>query len=518
MAAQRELTIADYAAILRRRWWILLLTVVIGGSVGYGLTRVLPKRYTSRTLVLVEPPTVPTNYVQPVVSESLNARLASMQEQILSRSRLQPIINQFGLYPKDRHRVPMEELVERLAKSVEVEPVKPMPETGSGQLPGFYVSVTLDNPRVAQEVCYKVTSMFMQQNLQLRQQQAQDTTDFLERQLNDAKKNLDQQDTKLAAFERQHLGELPNDQKTNLSLLTTLNSQLDAVTEAMDRAQQNKAFDETMLSQQMHSWKASQAGQNPLTLQQQLNLLQQKLVSLEAVYTDEYPVVVKVKHNIALLQQKIKESNSPIQTKTAKPALERATDVPTEIQQLQGQVHQYELQIREYAKVQKKLQGQIKILKARVQMSPLVEAEFDALTRNNKTALKFYDSLLAKRNDSAMATDLERRQESEQFSVLDPASLPHKPSFPSLKKFTAGGLGAGLALGLGLIAFVETRQRAIRTERDVVHFLQLPTLALIPEIRISKTKTHENGNGNIRVKGSGLSVIGTTDKGSRPHV
>lgn len=523
MTAPRELTIADYVAILRRRWWILLVTVIVGGAIGYGLTRILPKRYTSRTLVLVEPPTVPRNYVQPVVSENLNERLASMQEQILSRTRLQPIVDQFGLYREDRNRVPMQELVDRLAKSISVQPVKPMPETQSGQLPGFYVSVTLDNPRTAQQVCYQVTSMFMEQNLQLRQQQAQDTTNFLDRQLADAKTTLDQQDAKLAAFQREHLGELPDDQKTNLSLLTSLTSQLDAVNQAMDRAQQDKSFDETLLAQQMQAWKASQAGQNPLTLQQQLNALQQQLVSLKARYTDDYPDVIKMKSDIAALQAKIKEANAQKKSTAAESKPPNAEEVPPQIEQLKAQIHEYDVEIEQFSSMQKKLQQQIKSIQARLQLSPLVQAEFNALTRDHGTALKFYDDLLAKRNDSAMATDLERRQESEQFSVLDPANLPEKPSFPDPVKFTTSGVGGGFALGLALIALVEARRRTIRTERDVEDFLGLATLALIPEIKLSKAEMHINGNGHGNGRGRaptlGTLTAGTAEKpGSAPHV
>src|SRR5579863_5441469 len=147
---QRELTLSDYLAMLRRRWVIVVVLTVIGPPLAYGVSRLLPNRFKSQTLVLVEPPSVSQDIVKQVDTTSVNMRLASMQQQILSRTRLEPIIRQFGLYSEDINRTSMDDLVARLQKAIEVTPVQPMAETGSRDLPGFFVSVTLDNPRTAQ--------------------------------------------------------------------------------------------------------------------------------------------------------------------------------------------------------------------------------------------------------------------------------------------------------------------------------------------------------------------------------
>ena len=176
--ADKELGLNDYISILRRRWPLILTLGILGSVCGYMVSRYLPKRYTSQTLVLVQQPTVPVDYVRPVVSQDITQRMAAMQQQILSRTRLQPIIQQFGLYQKDAARVPEDQLVENLRKAITVSPVLNMAGTGGG-LPGFTVSVTLDDPHLAQQICSSITSMFMEKNLQLRQEQAEDTTQFL---------------------------------------------------------------------------------------------------------------------------------------------------------------------------------------------------------------------------------------------------------------------------------------------------------------------------------------------------
>src|SRR5271157_2395826 len=202
MVRNGEISLADVKRILRRYWWIPVTTTVLSGAVGLIATYVLPKKFTSSTVVLVEQPTVPVDIVKPIVTDDLNHRLASMKEQILSRSRLQPIIEKFNLYPEKHQKTHMEDLVEELRQSIKVELSEPMQGSINRQPPGFHVSVTLDNPQLAQQICTDITSMFMEQNFKRREQQSKDTTDFLSQQLEEAKTKLDEQDAKLAEFKR----------------------------------------------------------------------------------------------------------------------------------------------------------------------------------------------------------------------------------------------------------------------------------------------------------------------------
>jgi len=484
---QRELTAQDYLAMLRRRWVLLLILTLVGGPLGYGVSRILPNRYTSETLVLIEQPTVPTDYVRPVVSSDLGQRLSSMKQQILSGSRLEPIIRQYGLYSSEIDHVSMGDLVERLRDTIKITPIRPMEATAAQNLPGFFINVTMDNPRTAQEVCAAVTSMFIEQNLRLRQKHAEDTTEFLAQQLVDAKAKLDQQDAKLAAFKSHYLGELPDQETTNLNLLTGLTSQLDATTQALARAQQDKSFAETTLTQQISSWQAAQSGHNPETLEQQLSALQTQLANLQLRYTDDYPDVVKAKNDVEVLKRKIAESEAQT-SPTNSEKKQKPSSEPAQIQQLRTQIHSYDLMIAEKTKEQEKIRQQINLYQERVQSSPAIEQQYKEVTRDYQTALDFYNELLRKKDQSAMATDLEHRQEGEQFRVLDPANLPDKPSFPDRIKFSLGGFAGGLALGLGIAFLLEMKDSSLRTERDVEFALRLPVLALIPDIDPSSSK------------------------------
>lgn len=475
---QREWTTQDYMTLLRRWRVLILVSGVVGTLLAYGVSRFLPNRYKSETTVLVEQPIVPADFVKPVVSQDINERLASMKQQILSRTRLEPIIRQFGLYSEDMSHTPMEGLVAKLQSAIDVTPIQPL-IGGSFRMPGFSISVVWDDPRSAQELCTAVTSMFIQENLRLRQQHSEDTTTFMVQELSEAKTKLDEQDAKLADFEAHHMGTLPDEAQTNFGILSGLYSQLDAATQALTRAQLDKGLAQSMLQQQIASRKASQSGKNPQTFEEQLAALQTQLATLQARYTEDYPDVVKTKIEIEAIKQKIADSDSSSKNADADETSKGQME-PLQFIQLRAQVRADDQIIADKTKQEDRIQEQIKSAQARLQSSPVIEQQYKQLTRDYQTALEFYKELLNKRAQSAMAGDLERRQEGEQFHVLDPANLPDKPDFPNRLKFSLGGLGGGFALGLGLAFLLEMRDTSLRTERDVETSLHLPVLAMVP--------------------------------------
>ena len=474
MIGHRQLTMEDYAAIFRRHKRTLILLAILGPAVGYLLCFVLPKEYTSQTVVLVEQPAVPTSYVTDISTGDLKQRLTTLQEQILSRSRLEAIINKFGLYQKERtQQASMDALVDRLRKKISVTPVKPMAESNSSQLPGFIIKVTDRDPALAQKMCNEVASVFMGENQRVRHEQAKGTTVFLTKQLDDAKIKLDDQDSKLAAFKSLHTGMLPDEQQANLNVLSGLNTQLDAATQALSRAQQDKSFTESMLAQQL----ASRSADNP-SAQKQLADMQSELSALLAKDTEDHPDVIRLRQSIADLKQKMASSQGAPAANTATAS---GADTP-EIQQLRAQVHQYDSILKEKTAQQRDIQRQIGVYQSRLQLSPNVEEQYKQLTRDYQSAADFYNDLLKKRSESAMVSDMNHQTENAEFRILDPANLPDSPSFPNPPFFLLGGLAVGLVLGLGLVALREVRDKTLRTEEDVEFFLQLPTLANIPSV------------------------------------
>jgi polysaccharide chain length determinant protein (PEP-CTERM system associated) len=482
----------DIVAMLRRRWYLVVLLAFAGGGLGIMAARVLPKRFVSQTVVLVQGQAISADVVKPVVADNIAQRLAAMQQQILSRTELEPVIKQFNLYPKEVNKLPMADLVDRLRLAVSIEPVQAMSDVHAENLPGFYISVTYDDPKLAQQICARVTNMFLERSVAHRKGVTKAADEFLAKQLDDAKVKLDEQDGRLAVFQRRYLGSLPDQEQTNLNLLNGLTTQLDAATQALSRAQQDKSFSESVLAQQSAAAQESQAGQNPETLEQRLATMQAELTALQSKYTDDHPDVIKAKNDIAGMKQKIADSEQQRKNAGVEKAPKPGLDSP-QIQQLRAQIHQYDQIIKERTQQQEDIQNQIKLYQGRVQASPAIEQEFKMLTRDHQSALDFYNDLLKKRDQSSMAIGLDESQEGEQFEVLDPANLPNKPAFPKPLFFAGGGFGGGLVLGLGLILLLELQDTSMRSDRDVEIVLHLPVLAMIPLIgadRITKaTKT-----------------------------
>ena len=497
----QEIGAKDIVAIVKRRFWLIFLLTVFGGVAGFGAARVLPKRYISKTLVLVEQPEVqPVTPVAPNATDNVNQRLATMQQQILSTARLEPVIRDLNLYQEDINRLPMEEIVDRLRQAITITPVAPMAETRAQNLPGFTISVVFGNPQTAQEICAMITSMFVQENIAVTTTTDAGTTKFLNDQLDQAKTKLDEQDAKLAGFQRRYVGSLPEDSQTNLNLLNGQTSQLDAATQAVNRAQQDKSFAESILAQQLSSWKASQTGQSPETADQQLQALQAQLIELQSKYTKDHPDVIKAKNDIAILKQKMAESeqqrkSAAVPEKSAVPTAE-----PTQILQLRAQIHQYDQVIKERSAQQDEIKKQIAIYQARVAASPGVEQEYKLLTRDHQTVLDTYNELLKKRDASAMSQQFDQTKQNDRFHVLDPANLPNEPSFPKLPLFAGGGFGGGLLLAVGLSLLLEMHDTSMRSEHDVEVILHLPVLAMIPVIAQNSGKVQPRPSISVTYK------------------
>jgi len=485
----QELGAKDVVAILRRRFWLVSLFTIFTCVAGVLAARILPKKYTSKTLVLVEQPEAQP--VTPIVTDNVNQRLVTMQQQILSNARLEPVIRDLHLYPRDVDQRPMDDLVDRLRQSITITPVAPMTETRAQNLPGFTISVAFSSPELAQKICAMITSMFINEDIKQSNVIYTGTTNFLNEQLDQAKAKLDEQDAKLATFQRKYMGSLPEDSQTNLNLLNGQTSQLEAATQAINRAQQDKSFAESMLSQQLTAWKAMQAGQNPETIDQQISQLQDQLAALESKYTDSHPDVIKTKNDIALLLKKKVEQNEQQAKNGGSDKSSPDMGEPTQILQLRAQIHQYDQIIKERTAQQDEIKKQIALYQARVAASPEVEQEYKLLTRDHQTVLDSYNELLKKRDASAMSQQFDQSKQNDRFHVLDPANYPNEPSFPKMPYFAGGGFAGGFMLGLGLAFLLELQDTSMRSEHDVEVVLRLPVLAMIPVISPHSAKARK---------------------------
>ena len=498
----RELGMDDYLAMLRRRIKVILIPALLAPLAGFLVSYVFPAKYTSQSLILVEAPKIPDAVVQQVFTEDLTQHITTIQQRVLSPSRLRPMVERLGLAKGGQNH---EDVVTNIQLNMQIQPVvTDLSQIGSGgrkkpgsnPVPGFYVNYTASTAREAQQICTDLTSMILEEDLKSRQDASQGTTDFLTKQVADAKQNLDDLDKKLAAFKNQHMGQLPGDEDGNMKILMGLNSQLDANTQNLNRATQDKSYTESLLAQQLATWKTSQSASNPQTLQQQLSQLQTQLIDLEARYTPDHPDVIKTRADVEQVKKKLKEINDASATGTDVANDKGSGSEPPEIRQLRLQIHQYQDLIAQATRDQKKLQQEIAVYQSRVSSSPAIEGEYKELARDYDNAQKVYQDDLAKQSTSKMATQAQQQQQGEQMALLDPATLPDSPSFPNRLLFAGGGLGAGLVLGLGLALWMELRDKSIRTQADAEAALDLPMLVAVPWV-VDTAVTNGNGKSHF---------------------
>jgi polysaccharide biosynthesis transport protein len=483
-----------YLGIVRRRHMQFLVPLLLGWMAVWGASWVLPSRYRSGTLILVEQPTMPKDYVTPNVNDDLQDRLRSITQQILSRTRLLHIIDQLNLYADSHGRMTADDKVERMRKDIgEIELVR----DGEGRVSSFYVSYSSHDPRLAQQVTSELTNLFISENLEVRQQQSEDTTSFLESQLESARKTLSAQEQKIREFKGEHVGQLPAQVGSNLQILAGVQSQLQAEEDALNTAKQQRVYLETLVNQyrSMQSSPKTESGAPTglPAIDEELSKLRAQLADLSAHYTDRHPDVRKVKEQIAKTERMRSQIAADLQTKSATGATPDNTtgattseadlrDPSSPMAQLQGQLQANRVEIANREQGIKELTAKVTDYQARLNQEPVREQELSDLTRGYDQSKANYDELLKKKNESAMATSMELLQQGERFRIIDAPSLPLKPDFPNRLKFCMIGLGIGLALGTVVAGSFEFMDDRIYDEKEFQKLLPVGVISEIPAI------------------------------------
>jgi protein tyrosine kinase modulator len=502
MITNRELTMDDYLAMLRRRGKLIMVLALLGPLVGYLAYLPVKKmygKYTSESIVLVEGQKVPENMVQPVVSDDLQARIGMLRALATSDSEMRPVLS--NLFPgksageidsilEDMRSQP--QLLGPFADLSQITGSTVRRKPGQQESPGFKVSYQTSDPRDAQRVCEALTSKIVQKNLEFIQANAKGTVDVLTQGLEDAKRTLDDMDGKLAEFKKQHAGQLPTDQDSNLKMLMTLSQQQDAYTQKENIAQQDKAYNQSMLSQQLAAWNSTQSSTNPQTLQKQLSDMQAQLLSLQARYTEDHPDVVKAKADIQEVKKKLAEINKATSDAGDSSNEKASASEPIEIRQIRQQIHRDDDDIAVATRELKRLQQGIAQYQQHLSLSPAVEEQYKALTRDYENAAKSYQDLLTKKSTADLTAHMTNQAQGERMSEIQAASFPDEPSFPNRLMFIGGGLAAGLALGMGLAMWFELRDNSIRTEADAEAALELPMLVAVPWVGVA-AEQQKNG-------------------------
>ena len=483
------LNLEHYWGIVRRRHMYFLVPFFVGWLVVWSASWVLPSVYKSSTLILVEQPSMPKDYVTPNLVDDLQAQVQSISQQILSRTRLLHIIDERNLYEKERDRLTPDDLAERMRRDIQIELVK----GEQHQVTSFNITYSSHDPHIAQQVTGELTDLFINENEQLRQQQSGDVTQFLESQVESARQSLAEQEEKVKQYKEQHLGELPTQLGSNLQILTGLQNQLQTQEDALNSARQQNTYLQSLIQQSRALQRSPKTGDSaPVglpALDQELDKLKAQLADLSSHYTERHPDVRKLKEQIAKTEKLREQALADLKATPANSSsndLSSSEDLNTadgaSMIQLQSQLKANQIEIANRERDVAALKAKINEYQGRLNEEPVREQQYLDLTRGYDQQKANYDDLLKKKNSSAMATSMELRQQGEHFRMIDPPSLPVKPSFPNRMQLCGLGLGVGLLLGGVLGGGAEFLDDRLYNERELKELLPMTVISEIPAI------------------------------------
>jgi polysaccharide chain length determinant protein (PEP-CTERM system associated) len=482
-----------YLGMVKRRHMQFMIPLLLGWLLVWGASWVLPPRYRSGTLILVEQPTMPKDYVTPNVNDDLQDRLRSITQQILSRTRLLHIIDQLNLYPAAHGSLTPDDKVEQMRKQIEIELVRDQ----QNRVSAFNVYYSSPDPHLAQRVTSELTNLFISENLEVRQQQSEGTTKFLEGQLETARKTLSDQEAKIREFKGQHVGELPAQVGSNLQILAGMQSQLQTEEDALNTAKQQRVYLQTLVDQ-YRSLQGSPKTEGGTrvglpAIDEELEKLRAQLADLTSRYTDTHPDVRKLQEQIAKNEKMREQIAAGLKAKASDPNAATAPpeDPSSPMVQLQGQLQANRVEIANRERGVAELKTKVTDYQARLNQEPVREQQLSDLTRGYEQSKANYDELLKKKNESAMATSMELLQQGERFRIIDPPSLPVKPDFPNRLKFCGIGLGIGLALGVVVAGAFEKMDDRIYDEKELQKLLPVPIISEVPNLAAAADERNE---------------------------
>ncbi len=507
----------------RRKWLVVVPAVVFPLASGYYAMQ-LPDRYKSSTLILVQPQKVPTKFVPSTVTTSIEDRLHTISQQIFSRTRLEQIINEFNLFEKERKTKAPEEIIALMRSRIRLKVHKK---------DAFELSYIDANPRLAMLVTNKLASLFIEENLKVREQQAIGTSQFLEDEIERYRERIREKEKVIYEFKKKYMSELPEQLASNQSRLNQLQNQLQINTQNINAAEGRKLQLQQQIAEierrvqedverRRQEWERAReeararaeapASATPapgtgtsqeivLPIDREIEKLRHKLDELLTVYTEKHPDVVRLKSRLAQLEaeaerqraERLKQeemSRNEAAATAGVPSTDSMALEPPDLSpryppvydKLKAELARVTNDLEKLREQNEKIQKAIEIYQKRIAATPARQLQLQQLTEDYDNLKRVLESLIDKKLQADLAENLERKQKGEQFKILDPANLPEKPFYPNRLRYVFMGLAAGLALGVGLVLLVDFLDTSVKTKTDLEQAAGAPVLSVIPEI------------------------------------
>lgn len=488
-AGQTQIKPENIIRIIVRQRWLILIFVSISITMGLIKTLKSTRIYEATTMILVQPQKVPQSFVRSVVSTGIESRISTISQQIMSRSNLEKIINQFGLF-SDKRGMYLEDKIMDLRSRIEVK----ISQARHGS-EAFSIKYKGSNPQKVMKITNRLASYFMDENLKVREAQAVGTREFLDVELNKTRRKLELREKKLSDYRAKYMGGLPDELESNLRTLDRLQKQINSKQQllrdfgnSLSEIKNQRAREKELLltSMEQLDFLGTEEGHNDISMDEKgASDLREAIDSLLLKYTDKHPDVLKLKVRLKKLESKIEKNK---QEKAKKTEEKEETDT-NEISGHDFTKWQYESRIKELNKEIKRVSEDIKILEKmmekyqkRVDETPKREQELQALNRDYKNIQAIYTSLLDRKLEAEISVNMEKKQKGEQFRILDQAKVPQKPVSPNVKKSFIMFLGLGFVSSGGICFLLLLTDNKIRSSEDIEKITELPILVEISPI------------------------------------
>src|SRR5215831_17939956 len=502
-------------AIWSRRKWLAILVFALPFVAATSVVLALPNLYRSTATVLVDRQQVPESFVRPTVTSELETRLQTISQEILSRSRLQSLIERFNLYPALRKTEPAEQVVERLRRDIQLE-LKATGDRGRAATIAFAISYKGLDAQTVAIVTNTLASFYIEENLKARERQATGTAEFLKAQINETRKRLDEQEQRVSEFRKRYLGELPQQMQGNLASLEALNTQLrlnsDNQVRVADRREAIAAqlAEAESLGQPIPTPASPTAGPEPPALH--LIRLKQELTAAQTRFTDAHPAVIRLKAEIAAVERDL--AAKPDTRAEAKPDPAPAAPAPSlYVLRLREALHAADAELKILKTEDGRLRSAIGAFQTRVENTPRREQEFLEISRDYEATKEQHQSLVKRYGEAQIAESMEQRQKGEQFRLLDPAMPSAQPAAPNRGRLLpmVAMLSLGLGAGVGMLA--ELLDTSFHSSDQVRSFTDLPVLVSIGRIATDADRRRRRQRFLLAVVGilvASIAVAGTS--------
>ncbi|HQI81869.1 MAG TPA: GNVR domain-containing protein [Deltaproteobacteria bacterium] len=490
----KNITIQDLIDALIRKWYWVSIPLISFLLMGVWVYVVYPRTYEANTLILVQSQEIPQSYVAATVSQDVAERVRTLSQEVLSRSNLEAIINEMHLFSEEKSEgTSMDILVAALRKRITVNTnVGPRNETSS-----FTITYKGREPKEVADVTNRLASYFIDSNLKLRARQASETTIFLQKQLEELKALLDKQEAQVQEYRNQYIGELPDQLQSNISTITSLQMRLESSQASLTEAMNRRLTIQGQLS-------SAESG-SPGTISQRgqrIAELRNQLEEMRSRYTPQHPEIKRIEDQIAELEKQPDRGSTVHVDPRVADLRTQLNNASIEVESLRADVNRIKAQIDQY--------------QDRVEGTPKREQELAALTRDYNITQQNYQRLLDRFYEAKRAEDMEKRQQGEQFRVVDYAHLPEVPVSPNPMRIALVFLALGLGTGAGIIIMLELLDSTVKGVKQLENWSgEIPCISTIPLAMTEGDKRRQyvtnilflSINGAIMVVGAAIIIL-----------